>query len=151
MASLTRDFTATTFVVRDHLTLLLAHRQIKAWLPPGGHIKPNELPETAAIREVWEETGLQIELLGQPHSWGKVQVLRTPICILLEDISPGHQHIDLIYFARAIGGDIRIDRTEANDFRWFSFGELNGPEIAEDIRVLGQQAIETVTHLSQPS
>lgn len=58
--ALTRDFTATTFVVHERRTLLLLHRKLGAWFPPGGHIDPNELPDEAALREVREETGLEV-------------------------------------------------------------------------------------------
>ena len=146
----TRDFTATTFVVRDGRALLLWHRDIQAWLPPGGHIEPDELPETAALREVREETGLEVHLLGAQERWGTVRVLRSPVCILLEDISPGHQHIDLIYFARADGSRPRLDPAEATTFRWCGYRELEGPEVAEDIRVLGRRAIEAAREEQPP-
>ena len=77
---------------------MLWHKKLGAWLPPGGHIDPNELPEDAAVREVREETGLEVELLGTSQQLGSVDILIQPICILLEDIQPHHQHIDLIYF-----------------------------------------------------
>lgn len=145
-ASITRDFTATTFVVRKDRTLLLWHNKVRAWLPPGGHLHPGELPETAALREVLEETGLEVQLLGQQESWGRVQVLRTPVCILLEDISPGHQHIDLIYFARALTGEPRINAQESAALRWCTPADLEDPEIAPDIRTLGCRAIAAVAH-----
>lgn len=141
MSHTTRDFAATTFIVRNDCTLLLWHLKSQAWLPPGGHIEANELPEEAARREVLEETGLEIELLGEQQSWGKVEVLRTPVCLLLENISPGHQHIDLIYFARVTGGDLIINPEEASDSRWYSHRNLGGTEIAEDITILGRRAI----------
>ena len=137
-----RDFTATTFVVRDTRTLLLWHRKVQAWFPPGGHIHPGELPEEAAVREVREESGLDVRLFGEQQHWGKVKVLHTPHCILLEDIEPGHQHIALIYFAYAPASRPRIHRREAGSYRWASHAELEQPEIAEDIRRLGQRAIE---------
>lgn len=146
--TITRDFTATTFVVRDNLTLLLWHNKMQSWFPPGGHIDPDELPEHAAVREVLEESGLVVELIptGAPAGpLGHVQRLHTPACILLEDIEPGHQHIDLIYFARPI--DARAARTnerESAALRWCSAQDLAAPEIAEDIRILGRQAIEAV-------
>jgi ADP-ribose pyrophosphatase YjhB (NUDIX family) len=138
----TRDFTATTFVVHEGSTLLLLHRKLGKWFPPGGHIEPHELPDQAAIREVREESGLEIELLTERCSLGQVTVLPQPVCILLEDISPGHQHIDLIYFARVCGGSLVHAEREAQAARWFTWEELANPEIAEDIRVLGRQAIE---------
>ena len=132
--------------MRNKQTLLLWHNKIQAWLPPGGHINPNELPEVAALREVREETGLEVELLGAEQRWGKVRVLRTPIYVLLEDIAPGHQHIDLIYFGRNTGGKPKINPREAAAFRWFDYQDLEADDIAEDIRRLGNQAIEVVSH-----
>ena len=64
MSSVTRDFTATTFVVQEGRTLLLRHKKLGLWLPPGGHIDPNELPDDAARREVLEESGLEVELIS---------------------------------------------------------------------------------------
>lgn len=145
--AVTRDFTATTFVVREQETLLLWHNKIHAWLPPGGHIHPDELPEVAARREVLEESGLEVELVTTGEAarpLGTVAVLHTPVCILLEDIEPGHQHIDLIYFARTVDGlEPRVNPREAARCRWYTSEALAGAEIAEDIRVLGRQAIRT--------
>ena len=141
-ASITRDFTATTFVVHEDRTLLLLHRKLGKWFPPGGHIDPHELPDQAAVREVREETGLEVELSTQSVLLGTVRVLPQPQCILLETISPEHEHIDLIYFARVRGGSLAHAEREAREVRWFSWADLGGTEIAEDIRVLGRHAIE---------
>jgi len=140
--ALTRDFTATTFVVHERRTLLLLHRKLGAWFPPGGHIDPNELPDEAALREVREETGLEVELIDTGRQLGPVRVLPQPYCILLEDIGPGHQHIDLIYFARVRGGRLAHSEREAREARWLTWEELDSPEINEDIRELGRRAIE---------
>jgi ADP-ribose pyrophosphatase YjhB (NUDIX family) len=140
----TRDFTATTFVVHEGRTLLLLHRKLGKWFPPGGHIDSHELPDQAAIREVREETGLEVELLAGGRRLGTVIVLPQPYCILLEDISPGHQHIDLIYFARVSGGSLAPAEREAHAARWLTWEALDDPEIAEDIRDLGRRAIESL-------
>ena len=144
LAAITRDFTATTFVVHEGTTLLLWHKKMQAWLPPGGHIDPGELPEEAALREVREETGLTVELLGQPKQWGRVAVLHRPACILLEDIEPGHQHIDLIYFSRVLSGHARINPRESTQLRWCDHAALGDATIAEDIRILGRRAIASI-------
>tara|TARA_Y100000588_G_scaffold237993_1_gene251706 strand:+ start:919 stop:1374 length:456 start_codon:yes stop_codon:yes gene_type:complete len=144
LAPNTRDFTATTFVVEGDATLLLWHNKVEAWLPPGGHIDPGELPEEAAVREVAEETGLHVELMGSRREWATVAVLVQPVCILLEDIEPGHQHIDLIYFARVVGGHARINPRESSQLRWCDHAELADPEIPEDIRILGRRALSAL-------
>ena len=142
ISGVTRDFTATTFVVHEGRTLLLHHRKLGMWLPPGGHIDPHELPDRAAVREVREESGLEVELLSQGRMLGPVRILPQPYCILLEDIRPGHQHIDLIYFARVSGGSLAPAERETLGARWVTWDELGDPEIAEDIRELGRRAIE---------
>lgn len=141
---MTRDFTATTFIVRDGRTFLLYHRKLQQWFPPGGHIHPNELPCDAAVREVREETGLEVELLSSRSRIGRVEVLCRPECILLEPISEDHQHVDLIYFARVVGGRQKLAEAEAEAGRWYAAGDLDGSEIAEDIRKLGKEAIGAV-------
>jgi 8-oxo-dGTP diphosphatase len=45
--------------------LLVKHR-VRGWVPPGGKVERGETPRTAAIRELWEETGLRGELLPTP-------------------------------------------------------------------------------------
>lgn len=140
---ITRDFTATTFVVHNQRTLLLHHRKLNMWLPPGGHIDPHEIPDQAALREVREESGLEVTLLSQGSTLGAVVILPQPYCILLENISPAHQHIDLIYFAQVCGGSLAHAESEAYASRWFNWHELDTPEVAEDIRELGRRAIES--------
>ena len=141
LSNITRDFTATTFIVDQQKTLLLWHKKIGAWLPPGGHIEDNELPEEAALREVREETGLIVELLGSQRPLDNVKVLHQPVCLLLEDISQDHQHIDLIYFARVVDGTATINPRESVSMQWFDHAGLEDRMIADDIRHLGQQAI----------
>ncbi len=116
-----REFTVAVFVVHEGSVLLHWHRRLQRWLPPGGHVDPGELPDEAAVRETLEETGLEVELLDV--SWGRPDLdlpvdgprrLTQPLGIQLEDIAPGHQHIDLLYLARprresAPGGELRAE------------------------------------------
>lgn len=88
-------------VVWQGRVLLHAHRKLGIWLPPGGHVERDELPDEAAVREVLEEAGVACELLGDVaiSAPGPTQMVR-PRGVQLEAISPGHEHIDLVYLAR---------------------------------------------------
>src|SRR3990167_4781284 len=109
-----RHFTATAFVIdSQNRTLLLWHKRLGRWMPPGGHVDEDELPEETARRECKEETGLDVEIIGDdqenlfernPHEG---QMLKKPIAMLLENIpaseerdEPAHQHMDFLYVAK---------------------------------------------------
>lgn len=100
-----RDFAVAAFVVHDRRILLHWHAKLGRWLPPGGHIEPNELPDEAAVREVLEETGVTAVLLDAPEADARLprpgvpRPLARPAGVVLTAISAGHQHIDLVYFA----------------------------------------------------
>jgi 8-oxo-dGTP diphosphatase len=59
------------------LYLLLIERKKpangKSWAIPGGFIEDNETPENAAIRELKEETGVDLKLMKQFHTFGAVK------------------------------------------------------------------------------
>ena len=109
----TRDWAVSVFVVWRSRVLLHRHRKLGLWLPPGGHVEPHELPDEAAVREVLEEAGVSVTLVGERavDAPGPLQLVR-PRGVQLEDIAPGHQHVDLVYLARPlepyaveVGGD----------------------------------------------
>ena len=47
------------------------------WVTPGGGVDRGETHEQAAIRELWEETGIQVDQIG-PWVWSRDRVLRFP-------------------------------------------------------------------------
>ncbi len=62
-------------------------------MAPGGHMDPNETPEECAMRECKEETGLDVEIIGdaQPdvfaHAAHEGHMLKKPFAMLLENNS----------------------------------------------------------------
>lgn len=145
MQNTTRDFTVAVFVVSGDHVLLHRHRKLGLWLAPGGHIEPNELPDEAAIRETQEEAGIDIELIGprgvavdDPHA--PLQLVR-PEGIQLEDISPGHQHIDLIYFARPTGVHPGVLPTVLEGMRWITEADFPTIDITHEVATWARKAL----------
>lgn len=110
MTSLERQFTASAYIFCQGKILLLRHKKLGKWLPPGGHLEKGETPAECAIREVLEETGLHVEILSdepvQIEDYNAKTIARPWLC-LLENIPeyqsvPEHQHIDFIYLAKPV-------------------------------------------------
>jgi 8-oxo-dGTP pyrophosphatase MutT (NUDIX family) len=56
-----RAFSIAVYPRFDNRVLLIKHKRLGKWLPPGGELEPDETPLEAAIRELREETGLEGE------------------------------------------------------------------------------------------
>ena len=96
------DFTVAIFVVQDGKVLLIHHRKLDKWLPLGGHIELDEDPEQAAIREAKEESGLEVDLIGDrpPTTSPGTRALIAPRFLDIHCITDTHEHIGMIYWAR---------------------------------------------------
>jgi 8-oxo-dGTP pyrophosphatase MutT (NUDIX family) len=142
-----RHFTVAVFVVDRGAVLLHRHRKLGMWLPPGGHIEKDELPDDAAVREVYEETGIEAELVGERRDDVEDPVqLHRPAGVQLENIGPGHQHIDLIYFARPLGStDIR-DEFLADEVGWYGPEDWGRMRVNREVRGWCERAVAAVPH-----
>ena len=126
-------FTSTTFVVHQGRTLLHWHAKIQQWMPPGGHLDPNEDPVAGALREAREETGLNVELLATSASYAfnEPAQLTPPVTILVEDVEDEegpHHHIDFIYFARPLDGEALRPIPETDSWTWVDAEQIAGGE-----------------------
>jgi 8-oxo-dGTP pyrophosphatase MutT (NUDIX family) len=158
------DFTVAIFVVEDGKVLVIHHRKLNHWLPLGGHIELDEDPEQAALREAREESGLEVELLGErpPTTSPGTRALIAPRFLDIHRINPTHEHIGMIYWARPKVGSARCaDRTpqrsvptrltlapeEHHDIRWCSAGDLDTlqPPMSGAVKWYCRKAIEEIS------
>lgn len=149
MQNITRDFTVAVFVVHNRHVLLHPHAKIGIWLPPGGHIDAPELPDEAAVREVMEEAGIEIELLGERglgiESPTLPRQLVRPEGIQLETISPNHEHIDLIYFAKVKNPPAQGMPDVMEPMRWIAADQFATTGLNDEVTSWALRALEKVT------
>jgi 8-oxo-dGTP pyrophosphatase MutT (NUDIX family) len=118
--SLSPNFTvgAMCFVERDDGALLLVeHTYRRRWGVPGGLLEKREDAADAAVREAFEETGLRIELLGEPAVV----------------VDPLPQRVDLIFRGRLVAGTSSepvVGSPEIRAARWFPADAL--PELQHE-------------------
>jgi 8-oxo-dGTP pyrophosphatase MutT (NUDIX family) len=147
------DFTVAIFVVHDKKILLIHHRKLDKWLPLGGHIELDEDPEQAALREAKEESGLDVELLGErpPTTSPGTRALLAPRFLDIHRITDTHEHIGMIYWARPKRGGSApaaelAAAAEHHDIRWCSSDELDKlqPPMSDAVKWYCRKAIEEV-------
>jgi len=105
---------AGALVTDDDGALLLVQRAVEPWLGhwdiPGGFCEVDELPADAAVREVREETGLEVVVTGLAGMW-------------MDRYGAGDEAdttLNCYFTARAVGAvTIVVDPRESIDARWF--------------------------------
>ena len=113
--------------------LLVLHKKMQKWVQPGGHIEMDENPEEASIREVKEETGLDVRILGERKPTEKDFVL--PLALQRNEMDENHIHMDFVYAAEIVGNkDVTQNVDESDDIRWFTLDEINELNTFSDIK-----------------
>ena len=96
----------------DGAVLLVRQSYRKSWGVPGGLLKRGETPEDAARREVYEEVGLRIDLVGEPAMV----------------VDPVPRRVDLVFRARPAAGEdpalARPGSPEIVEAAWFALDAL---------------------------
>ncbi len=150
-----KHFTATAVVHNDRgQVLLVHHKKFNRWMCPGGHLEPDELPDEAVLREVWEETGLCVHILPNGEECGiadeHADVLHTPFCVLEERVGHQHSHIDLVYRCMAEQDKApRLNRDEAQDIRWFEPAEIAGWDESHTFPNVKRVILSSVARLAE--
>ena len=143
------DFTVAIFVVFERKVLLVHHRKLNKWLPLGGHVELDEEPEQAARREAQEESGFEVELIGErpPTTEPGTRALIAPRFLDIHRINDGHEHIGMIYFARPQSGTLALAEAEHHDVGWFGSAQLDGlqPPMSSAVKWYCRKALEEVT------
>ncbi len=133
--TLRRAFSVAVYPRHQGRVLLIHHRRLGIWLPPGGEMLPGETPLEAARRELFEETGLvghfpvTTEIDGTP-----------PGLIGYEEHPAGSKgfHLNFVFVA-----DVDTDQVKPNDefeaWRWVDqFDDIGGPP---NVAQLGRVAL----------
>ena len=99
--------------------LLVRHAEGNDWTTPGGMIEPYETPSNAAVREMWEETGLFVDLT---HVIG---VFGGDICSTTYANGDRIAWVSTVFGAKCISGTLKPDGDEILEARFFERGETN--------------------------
>lgn len=120
--------TAFGLLERDgrYLVLRRAHTPyVGAWDMAGGFVEPGETPEETLLREVAEETQLQVELDGL-------------VGVYTSRYGEGRHTVDIAFACRVVGGELAIS-DEKSEARWVAPDEI--PPMAFDAQSTALQTL----------
>jgi 8-oxo-dGTP pyrophosphatase MutT (NUDIX family) len=127
--------TALIFDPQRRVLLVRSSRR-DVWVAPGGAVDPDEAPQDALVREVWEETGLLVEptqLLG---------VFGGPEYRVWYANGDEVGYMMAVFECRATGGVLRADGEEIAEARYFSGAELSSITLSRWARIIVPRLIE---------
>jgi 8-oxo-dGTP diphosphatase len=123
-------------VLRADGAVLLVRRArppaVGTWTLPGGKVEANETPEQAVVREVKEETELDIAPVGVAET--------------LELTREGFAYRIIDFACRLVGGECPVARDDVSDARWVSDAEVGAflltPEVVRVIARAREMLVE---------
>ena len=121
---------AVTAVVTDDAgrVLLIRRTDNDRWALPGGGTELGETVAQTVVREVREETGIDVEVLGL------VGIYSDPRHVIAYDDGEVRQQFCICFRARPIGGTLSSS-SESSEVLWVTPGELDGLNIHPSMRL----------------
>jgi len=125
---MTEFFTAGHALInRDGKYLITRRSKLNTYMPlkwdiPGGIVKAGETLEEAICREVCEETRLKIHV-------GPVVYVYTN-----RDQLPLRQTFQVVYLCKYEGGEIRLDPSEHDMYKWLYYRDIANLDMIDFLR-----------------
>lgn len=134
-------FTTSCIILhpKERSILLVHHKKYGEWVYPGGHPDGDWFFLRSALRECFEETGLEeVEAFRPKYTDDQnssKNIAGIPLCFCLPHFvqgfdlpafgnEPAHKHFDLVYLFRATTERVKFNDQESSGIRWVGFERL---------------------------
>jgi 8-oxo-dGTP pyrophosphatase MutT (NUDIX family) len=127
------------FPRRAQRVLVILHRRLATWLPPGGELEPGETPLEAARRELREETGLA----GDFFTLAGAADGEPPGLLGYEEHLAGGKglHMNFVFVADVDEAADVVPNAEFGEWRWVDAAELSALSCPLNVRQFGLRAL----------
>ncbi len=119
---------AAAIIFNERGEILLQHRSDDGtWGVPGGAVEPGEEPADSVVREVWEETGLEVipeRILGVEGGPDMLHTYPNGDQVMV---------IGIVFACRVVGGELKINDEESLELRYFPPDQLPAPLMAHHV------------------
>jgi 8-oxo-dGTP diphosphatase len=122
---------AGCLITDDYERILLLHRNTNSqhvWELPGGKLEDDELPAEAAIRELYEELGVNVQLTGELGS---------------AEFEQGDDEYSYFWFrAVIIGGEPSVKEPHTfDDVAYFDFDDVAALALSTNMQILLEKLV----------
>jgi ADP-ribose pyrophosphatase YjhB (NUDIX family) len=119
----------TAIVPHEHAAILLVHKTDNdLWALPGGAMDVGESMADAVVREVKEETGIDVEVTGV------VGIYSNPNHVMAYDDGEVRQQCSICFTTRMLGGRLATS-SETSEVRFVAAEELDSLNIHPSMRL----------------
>jgi 8-oxo-dGTP pyrophosphatase MutT (NUDIX family) len=133
--SLRRAFSVAVYPRFAGRVLLIRHKRLGVWLPPGGECEPGETPLEAAARELREETGL----VGRFPALSEIEGTPPGFIGYEEHVAGGKgMHMNFV-FVVDVDGEAITPNDEFSEWRWVE--SADGLEAPRNVGQLAEVAL----------
>ncbi len=146
-----KHFTSSVWILTKTTpkkVVLIHHKKFEKWVQPGGHVEMFENPIETAIREVKEETGLDIEFFAKSIKriddigvFLPIPEFFTQFLISERTGEPEHFHLDINYVLEVDEQELRNSSRESHDIGWFTKEEAFKLPIHENTKLILQKLL----------
>lgn len=112
--------------------LIVLHKGGRHWAFPKGHSNPGETPLEAAMRELKEETGLEVEKVLEEVPLKEAYSFYRPQEFVLKKVA---------YFPALVCGELHLQEEEIQDAKWIFLKEATGYLTFKEARNMCQELI----------
>ncbi|BCL27378.1 NUDIX hydrolase [Streptomyces aurantiacus] len=115
--------------------LLIKRSDNGRWALPGGGHDAGEFISDTVVREVWEETGIKVEVIEL------CGIYTDPAHVLQYDDGEVRQQFSMCFRARPVGGDVRTSN-ETTQVRWVDPADLSQYDVHPTMQLRIQHAMD---------
>lgn len=115
-------------IVRNGKLLMLKRKDNKKWTVPGGTLELNESLNNCMIREINEETGLDVEIVDI------IGTYTDPEIVIEYSDGEVRREFTILYYCKEKGGSVLLDE-ESEEFIWVPLDKLEDLNCAESQKI----------------
>jgi 8-oxo-dGTP pyrophosphatase MutT (NUDIX family) len=109
---------------RREKILLTRRSDNRRWCLPGGQMESGESAAETCVREVFEETGLRVEVVKL------IGIYTSPDFVIQHHDGPRKQLVAMCFEAKVVGGTLGLSN-ETTEFGWFTPAEIKTMDLIE--------------------